>query len=207
MSVIEHIERNKIVAIVRLDDLSEAVNLTRALIEGGVNIVEFTLTNKDAPRAIADVRDAFGDKVAVGAGSVITVEQVETVATNGAQFVISPVTKPDVIRACHNHDLPTMPGAYTPTEIQSAWEQGAAAVKVFPASRLGSSYIKDVLAPLPHLKLVPTGGVSVSNIAEFIEAGAFAVGIGSSLCNNATIVSKDWKALSKGANELRQAIS
>lgn len=207
MPIIEYIADNKIIAIVRLEDLSEAVALSRALVAGGVNIVEFTLTNAEAPQAIAKVREALGDQLAVGAGSVITPEQVEVVAKHGAQFVISPVMKPDVIQACHACDLPTMPGAYTPTEIQRAWELGAAAVKVFPARSLGSTYIKDVLAPLPHLRLVPTGGISTKNIAEFIGAGAWAVGVGSALCQASVIAERDWQQLSQAAQRLRKAIS
>lgn len=206
MSIIEHIATNKIIAIVRLDDLSEAVSLSKALLAGGVNIMEFTMTNANAPQAIAEVKDSLGDSIIIGAGSVITVDQVEQVAQHGAEFVISPVIKTDVIQACHEFNLPTMPGAYTPTEIQTAWEMDVAAVKVFPASRLGSSYIKDVLAPLPHLKLVPTGGISASNIAEYIKNGAFAVGVGSALCNQLTVASKDWKRLSESAQELCEAL-
>lgn len=205
--MIERITTEKIIAIVRLDDLSNAVELSQALIAGGVSVIEFTLTNPDAAQAIATVRDTLGDKVLVGAGSVITVEQVEQVANHGAQFVVSPVTKRDVIEACHKHDLPTMPGAYTPSEIQAAWEMGAAAVKVFPARALGTKYIKDVLAPLPHLRLIPTGGVGVNNIAEFIEAGVFAVGVGGALCDKKVIAAQDWDTLTSSAKQLVEAIS
>ncbi len=207
MTILEHVAKSKIIAVVRLDDLSDAVPLSEALLAGGVDIVEFTLTNPDAPRAIAEVRNILGDKVAVGAGSVITPEQVKQVADAGAQFVISPIVKADVVAACHEYNLPSMPGAYTPTEIQSAWEMDVAAVKVFPAAGLGTKYIKDVLAPLPHLRLIPTGGINAKNIADFIAAGVFAAGIGGALCNKAVIAAKDWKSLSASANELREAIS
>lgn len=207
MTILDSIAKNKIIAVIRLDDLSNAVPLSRALLAGGVNIIEFTLTNADAPQAIARVRDALGDKLSVGAGSVITTEQVKQVADNGAEFVISPITKPDVINACHDYNLPTMPGAYTPTEIQSAWEMDVAAVKVFPARNLGASYIKDVLAPLPHLRIIPTGGINASNIGTFINAGVFAVGVGGALCDRNVIEAKDWANLSASASELREAIS
>ena len=207
MTVLDHFNKNKIVAIIRLDDLSNAVDLTQALIAGGINTLEFTLTNPDATRAMSEVRDAVGDKALIGAGSVINVEQVKQVANAGAQFVVSPVTKADVIEACHQHNLPTMPGAYTPTEIQMAWEMDVAAVKIFPAGGLGAKYIKDVLAPLPHLRLMPTGGVKVSNIAEFLEMGAFAVGVGGALCDRQVIARKDWDKVANTARQFCEAIS
>ncbi|MEO1286293.1 MAG: bifunctional 4-hydroxy-2-oxoglutarate aldolase/2-dehydro-3-deoxy-phosphogluconate aldolase [Chloroflexota bacterium] len=207
MNAIEKIAQSKIIAVIRLDDLTHAIPLSKALLEGGINILEFTLTNEKAPQAIASVRDALGDSVFVGAGSVVTTEQVIEVAQHGGEFVISPITKHDVIDTCHEYQLPTMPGAYTPSEVQSAWERDVAAVKVFPARSLGASYIKDVLAPLPHLRLIPTGGIGVKNIADFINAGVFAVGIGGALCNPETIARQDWTAISNSAEALREAIS
>ncbi|MGB1288291.1 MAG: bifunctional 4-hydroxy-2-oxoglutarate aldolase/2-dehydro-3-deoxy-phosphogluconate aldolase, partial [Aggregatilineales bacterium] len=167
----------------------------------------FTLTNEKAMQAIASVQDVLGDKLIVGAGSVMTPQQVDEARQYGAEFIVSPTTKVNVIEACHACHLPVMPGAYTPTEIQSAWELDVAAVKVFPARNLGAAYIKDVLAPLPHLKLLPTGGISATNIAEFIDAGVFAVGLGSSLCNKTVVAAQDWQQITAAARELREAIS
>lgn len=205
MQVLEQIEAKKVVAVIRLDDLSRAIGLTHALIAGGVNVIEFTLTNPDAVQVIADVKNAVGDEAVIGAGSVITAEQVNAVVSNGAQFVVSPVTKASVIEACQKHDVPTMPGAYTPTEIQNAWEMGASAVKVFPAGGLGSRYIKDVLAPLPHLRLIPTGGIDQSNIREFIDAGVFAAGIGSALFKRADLATRNWDSITASARALVEA--
>ena len=136
MNVLDIIQKHKIVAIVRLDDLSTAQHITEALVEGGIRAIEFTLTNPDAVKTIAAMRKTVDEAVAIGAGSVITVEQVRAVADAGAQFVVSPVSKQDVIAACLKRDLPAMPGAFTPTEIQQAWEWGASVVKVFPANHL-----------------------------------------------------------------------
>ena len=136
MNVLDIIQKHKIVAIVRLDDLSTAQHITEALVEGGIRVIEFTLTNPDAVKTIAAMRKTVDEAVAIGAGSVITVEQVRAVADAGAQFVVSPVSKQDVIAACLERDLPAMPGAFTPTEIQQAWEWGASVVKVFPANHL-----------------------------------------------------------------------
>lgn len=117
------------------------------------------------------------------------------VAAAGAQFVVSPVSKVDVIAACRELNLPAMPGAFTPGEIQQAWEWGASVVKVFPANHLSQRYIKDVLAPLPHLRMMPTGGVTADNLREFLDNGAFAVGVGSSLINNAAVADENWDQL------------
>ena len=198
-TVLDIVAKHKIVAIVRLDDLSTARFITDALIEGGIRAIEFTLTNPDACATIADMRKSVGDAVAIGAGSVITAEQVWAVAEAGAQFVVSPVCKREVIDACVGLDLPTMPGAFTPSEIQQAWEWGASAVKVFPANHLGPRYFKDVLAPLPHLRLMPTGGVNLDNMRDWLDHGAFALGLGSSLINNEAVADRDWKRLRQNA--------
>ncbi|MCY4072589.1 MAG: bifunctional 4-hydroxy-2-oxoglutarate aldolase/2-dehydro-3-deoxy-phosphogluconate aldolase, partial [Chloroflexi bacterium] len=133
MNVLENMGKHKIVAIVRLDDLSTARHITEALVEGGIRAIEFTLTNSDAVPTIAAMRKSVDERVAIGAGSVTTSDQVRAVADAGAQFVVSPVSKRDVITACAERNLPAMPGAFTPTEIQQAWEWGASVVKVFPA--------------------------------------------------------------------------
>lgn len=206
MTVLDQIARHKIVAIVRLDDLSTAQYISAALIEGGIRAIEFTLTNPDAIPTIAKMRQFSGDAVAVGAGSVITPEQVRAVAAAGSQFVVSPVVKADVIEACIDSGLPAMPGAFTPTEIQQAWEWGASVVKVFPANHLGRRYIKDLRAPLPHLRLMPTGGVTADNIREFIDYGAFAVGVGSALINNAAVASRDWDQLRRSSEKFVQQL-
>ena len=199
MNVLDIIAQYKLVAIVRLDDLSIAKELSNALIDGGIRAIEFTLTNRDAVSAIAEMRQLASDSVAIGAGSVISADQVWAVAEAGAQFVVSPVWKREVSSACLELDLPFMPGAFTPTEILHAWEWGASVVKVFPANHLGRRYIKDVLAPLPHLRLMPTGGVNADNMLEFLDNGAFALGVGSSLINNEAVADRDWDALRSNA--------
>lgn len=195
MTALDIIAKHKIVAIVRLDDLSTAKDITGALTAGGIRAIEFTLTNEAAVPTIAEVVKLVDDSVAIGAGSVINAEQVRAVAEAGAQFVVSPVTKRAVIDACLALDLPTMPGAFTPSEIQQAWEWGAAVVKVFPANHLGKRYIKDVMAPLPHLRLMPTGGVNAENLRDFLHIGAFALGVGSALINKEAVAGHDWKRL------------
>ena len=199
MTALEIIAKHKLVAIVRLDDLSIAKELTAALVDGGIRAIEFTLTNRDAVAAIAEIRELVDDSVVIGAGSVITAEQTWAAADAGARFVVSPVWKREVNSACGEAGLPFMPGAFTPTEILRAWESGASAVKVFPANHLGTGYIKDVLAPLPHLRLMPTGGVNLDNMREHLDNGAFALGVGSSLINNDAVADRDWAKLRENA--------
>ena len=198
-TALEIIEQTKLVAIVRLDDLSIARDLSQALIDGGIRAIEFTLTNRDAVATIADMRQIVDHSVTIGAGSVITAGQVWAAADAGAQFIVSPVWKREVNSACQELNLPFMPGAFTPTEILHAWEWGASVVKVFPANHLGQRYIKDVLAPLPHLRLMPTGGVNLDNMREMLSNGAFALGVGSSLISNEAVAGRDWARLRENA--------
>ncbi len=206
MSALDIIARSKLVAIVRLDDLSSAYELSAALVAGGIRALEFTLTNPEAAAVIADMRARLDADIAIGAGSVINAAQVNAVAAAGAQFVVSPVCKRSVIDACQAHDLPAMPGAFSPTEIQKAWEWGASAVKVFPANHLGQRYIKDVLAPLPHLRLLPTGGITAENMRAFLDNGAYALGVGSSLINKQAVAARDWAALSAAARRFVEQV-
>ena len=154
----------RLVAIIRLDDLSQAVSISRALLDAGVYLQEFTLSNPKAMDAIREVRAALpafdGNSAAIGLGSVRSVAEVDQAVEAGAQFIVTPIMRPEVIARCRAAGVPVMPGAYTPTEIAAAWDAGAAFVKVFPVRSLGPSYIKDVLAPMPFLKLMPTGGRS-----------------------------------------------
>lgn len=199
MSALEIIAKHKLVAIVRLDDLSIADELLDALVAGGIRAIEFTLTNPQATETIAAMRSRIDEGIVIGAGSVINAEQVRAVADAGAQFVVSPITKREILDACAEANLPAMPGAFSPSEIQQAWEWGAAVVKVFPANNLERRFIKDVLAPLPHLRLMPTGGVSLDNLREYLDMGAFALGVGSSLINNQAVANRDWDALRENA--------
>lgn len=191
--------KGQIIAVVRLDDLSTAVPLTRALIDAGVRAIEITLTSPNATETIARLYGeiaAFADGTALlGAGSVIEAAQVRRVVKAGAQFVVSPITDAGVIAECQQADVLAIPGAMTPNEIQAAWRLGAAAVKVFPARSMGAAYLKDVLAPLPYLRLIPTGGINAQNLREYFHCGAWAVGVGSELLDRSRIAAEDWDGL------------
>jgi 2-dehydro-3-deoxyphosphogluconate aldolase/(4S)-4-hydroxy-2-oxoglutarate aldolase len=206
MTVIDAIEADGAVAIVRLDDLSAAVPLTEALVRGGVRAVEFTFTNPLAGRVIEEVREALGDKAIIGAGSVLDPETARTAILAGAQFVVTPTLKTETITLCNRYGVPTIIGAFTPTEILTAWEAGASVVKVFPATVGGPGYLKDVRGPLPQVKLAPTGGVNFENAADFIRAGAVAVAMGSNLVDAKTVKAKQWDVLEERARRLIQIV-
>ena len=196
------IEACGIVAIIRANSANELIDAAAAIHEGGVSVIEVTMTTPNALQVISDVSSAYGDSVLVGAGSVLDAETARAVMLAGAEFIVSPVTKADVIEICNRYGKVVIPGAFTPTEILAAWEAGADYVKVFPSSGVGASYIKDVKAPLPHIPLVPTGGINAENAAEFIAAGATALGVGSSLVNNQLIESRQFDSLTERAKKL-----
>ncbi len=159
------IEESGLIAVIRLDDLSDAVTLAGALIDGGVTNLEFTYTNPKAGAAIAKVREALGDRCRVGAGSVLDAETARHAILSGAQFIVTPTLRKQTIQMCRRYSVPSVIGAFTPTEILTAWETGADFIKVNPASVAGPGYFKDVLGPLPQTKLIPSGGVTLGDRA------------------------------------------
>ncbi len=207
--VLEIIHAHHIIAIVRLDDLSAAIELSRALLDGGIRALEFTLSNPDAIKALTDVKMALPEfdrgAAVIGLGTVLNADQARAGIAAGAQFIVSPTTNPATIDVCRQMQIAVMPGALTPTEILTAWEAGASAVKVFPARSVGPSYLKDIREPLPFLRLIPTGGIDRGNLQDYLKNGAFAVGVGGSLVDKALIAARDWAALTDRARELTQA--
>ncbi|HMJ66717.1 MAG TPA: bifunctional 4-hydroxy-2-oxoglutarate aldolase/2-dehydro-3-deoxy-phosphogluconate aldolase, partial [Candidatus Binatia bacterium] len=175
----------------------DVLPICEALLEGGIHALEVTLTVPNALKAIATARDRFGAKVVLGAGTVINAQMCRDAIAAGAEFIVSPIMRPEIVTSAHAMDRPVMLGAYTPTEAQAAHEAGADFIKIFPADRLGAAYIKALLAPLPHLRIVPTGGVDLETAPEFIRAGCVALGVGSSLLKPELIRNGDWKDLSR----------
>jgi 2-dehydro-3-deoxyphosphogluconate aldolase/(4S)-4-hydroxy-2-oxoglutarate aldolase len=206
-SVIDAILATKVVAIVRLERYDRAVEITRALLAGGISAVEFTLTGAGAYDAIAATRAALGDQAQVGVGTVLNVDAATASIDAGAQFVVTPTTSPAVIRACVARGTPILSGALTPTEALTAHEAGASMVKLFPARFGGPQYLRDILAPLPFLQIVPTGGVSAENARAYIDAGAVAVGIGGSLITAQAVAQADWGRITAGARAVVEAIT
>lgn len=196
-----------VVAIVRLADYSAAVDVVKALIQGGISVVEFTYTNPQAGHAIETVKQALGDDVFAGAGTVLDAETARVAILHGADFVVTPTVRVDTIRICQRYNVPTVIGALSPTEILTAWEHGATFVKVFPASSVGPGYLKDVAGPLPQISLIPTGGVTVDNAGSFIAAGAKAVAVGGKLVDRDTVEHGRWAELTSRAGAFIAAVA
>lgn len=204
--IIERLLKNGVVAIIRADNSEQLIDATQALIEGGVDCIEVTMTTPNALKVIGDATKKFGDKLLMGVGSVTDAETVRLAVDAGAEYVVTPVTKIEVIQACGKLGKPIASGAYTPTEAQTAYEAGADFIKIFPADGLGPNYIKAILAPLPHLKIIPTGGVDARTCGDFIKAGCVAVAAGSSLVSKDILKNRDWKKLSEAAAAMVAAV-
>ena len=197
--IIDRILNPGIVAIIRADSSEQLIDAAAALYEGGVTGMEVTMTTPNALQVIADVHKKFGDKVLIGVGSVLDTETARLAILAGAEFVVTPVTRPEVIQLCNRYSKPIASGAFTPTECMTAHESGADFVKLFPADQVGPTYIKNILAPMPMLRIIPTGGVTVDTAASFIKAGCVALAAGSSLVSKDVLKSGDWKKLSDTA--------
>ncbi len=195
-----------IIAVVRLEDLSTAVDVTEALVAGGVTAVEFTYTNPRAGEAIAAVRAALGDRAAIGAGSVLDSETARIAILAGAEYIVTPTFKHATVETCNRYGIPTVVGCFTATEMLTAQEAGADYIKVHPASLGGPKYFKDILAPLPFLKLIPSGGVTLENAGEFIKNGAVAVAMGGNLVDGASVKNRDWAGITARAAALSATV-
>jgi 2-dehydro-3-deoxyphosphogluconate aldolase/(4S)-4-hydroxy-2-oxoglutarate aldolase len=170
-----------IVAVVRAPDSRRLVEVVRALADGGVTVVEITMTVPDALAVVREVRRELGDRVLLGAGTILDPETARAALLAGAEYLVAPTLNLDVIRLCRRYDKLVMPGALTPTEILAAWEAGADIVKVFPAEVVGPAFFKAMRGPLPQIRLMPTGGVDLTTAADFLRAGACCLGLGSQL--------------------------
>lgn len=184
-----------VIAVVRLKSSAQILPLTEALAAGGITAVEITMTTPNALAAIRDASREFGKRALIGCGTVLDAQTCQQAFEAGAQFVVSPINRPGLVKVAHAAGCPLMLGAYTPTEAQSAYEAGADFIKIFPADGLGPQYIRGLLAPLPHLHIVPTGGVTVANTGDFFKAGCAAVGVGSSLISEKFVQDANWREL------------
>lgn len=206
-AIVEQLIDAGAVAVVRLPDASRGEALVRALLEGGVRAIEVTLTTPGALELIASLTKACGDAAVIGAGSVLDADTARRAIAAGARYVVSPVFDDEVLAMAHAHDVPALPGAYTPTEILHAHNAGADLVKVFPAELLGPDYIKGVLALMPFLELMPTGGVTPQNVGQWIAAGAVAVGLGSALVNPKLVSAGDFDVIAARARIVTDGIA
>ena len=179
----------RIVAIIRAPTGEQLADVAKAIYKGGIDIIEVTFTVPGAVDILRQVNDELGDSILLGAGSVLDTETARAAMLAGAKFIVSPVVQPDVIRMCNRYGAVCMPGAFTPTEVITAWEAGADVVKVFPANVGGPSYLQALHGPLPQVNLMPTGGVDLNTLGDFMNAGACAVGLGSSLVEKSALES------------------
>jgi 2-dehydro-3-deoxyphosphogluconate aldolase / (4S)-4-hydroxy-2-oxoglutarate aldolase len=203
--IISVLEQPGIIAIIRLQRPELIPPLSEALLGGGITAIEVTLTTPNALEAIRDLRQRIEGRAVVGVGTVLDEDACRGALQAGAQFVVSPVCRKGLVAVAHAAGCPVMLGACTPTEAQMAHEAGADFIKLFPADNLGPRYIKALRAPLPHLRIVPTGGVDAHNIAEFFQAGCAAVGVGSSLLPAKLLQEQNWTELTRRAAELIRA--
>lgn len=204
--VLHALEETGVVAVIRADDPGDLYEVSCALVEGGVCMVEITMTVPGALQIIESVRKRVGDDVFIGAGTVLDAFTARAAIIAGASFVVGPAFDRDMVDVCKLYDIPVMPGAVTPTEIVTAWKAGADVVKVFPG-RLGTpEFFKDMKGPLPMIKLMPTGSVDLKTTPEYIKAGAVAVGVGKSLVDPALVKSRDFAAIKENARKFRQVV-
>lgn len=200
------ISESGVIAIVRFDRSEELVEVARAVRAGGVRAIEFTMTTPNALDIIAQAVHEFGDEVLLGAGTVLDPETARAAILAGAEFIVAPTLNPRVIEVAHRYSKTVIPGAFTPTEILTAWECGADFVKVFPAEFGGPAYIKAVRAPLPQVRLIPVGGVSLETVGDFIRAGCAAVAVGSHLVKKSAIAARNFDELTELARQFVAAV-
>lgn len=202
---LQAIEESGVVAVIRANSADELMQITTALNKGGVKALEIIMTSPGALETIKAAVKELGDQAIIGVGSVLDAETARLAILAGAQFVVSPVFKPEIVEMCRRYSRACIPGAFTPTEILAAWEAGADVVKIFPATKLGPGYIKDLKGPLPQIKVTPTGGVNLENTPDFIRAGAAFVGVGSALVDKKLVADQDWDGLTALAEKFALA--
>jgi 2-dehydro-3-deoxyphosphogluconate aldolase / (4S)-4-hydroxy-2-oxoglutarate aldolase len=206
--ILARIKDLAVVPIIRTPDSKSAVAAVEAVLEGGIDCVEITMTVAGALKAIETVADRYGDKILLGAGTVLDPETARACLIAGAQFFVTPSLNVRTIEIARRYSRPIFPGGLTPTEILTAWEAGADGVKVFPCNALGGAkYIKSLKAPFPHIDLIPTGGVNLETVADFLTAGSSAVGVGSELVDAASVSSGNYQAVTERARKFREIVA
>ncbi len=204
--IVSQIKSTGIVAIIRADGSDELIDVVHSLREGGLTCIEVTMTTPNALEVIRTAREKIGDAAAIGVGTVLDAETARAAILAGAQFVVAPIVDLPTIAICKRYSVPVVPGAMTPTEMVRAWQAGSDFVKAFPSSGLGAGFVKDIRGPLPQIKLIPTGGISLDNVGEFFKAGAAAVGVGSALARKEWIRKKDFASIRQAASAWLETI-
>lgn len=197
--IVEEIVKRKAVAVLRIKEPGKLKKVIEALYAGGMSVAEITMTVPNAIQLIEKMSNELDKNIIIGVGSVLNSKIAEDAINAGAKYVVSPIFKKEIIDIAHKYNVPAMPGCFTPTEIQTAFEAGADIIKIFPADVLGMDFFKGILAPMPHLKLMPTGGVTLTNAGDWLKAGACAVGVGSALLDKEAIEKENYSKLTENA--------
>jgi 2-dehydro-3-deoxyphosphogluconate aldolase/(4S)-4-hydroxy-2-oxoglutarate aldolase len=205
-AILSKLRTEKVVALIRAESPDGLLDCAKALAEGGLTSIELTMTTPGAIRML-EKASAELPEFLFGLGTVLDAETARAGILAGAKFIVTPALRPDVITLCRRYSVPVFSGAFTPTEIVNAWEAGADAAKVFPAEFFGPAYIKSIKAPLPHIELLPTGGVNAENVGDFLKAGAFATAAGSSLVEAKALKEKNWAAITARARAFAAAVA
>lgn len=204
--IVQQIESTGVVAIIRASGSEQLIDVVEALRSGGITCIEVTMTTPNALEVIRNARQACGDSAAIGVGTVLDAPTANAAILAGAQFVVAPIIDLPTIELCRREGVPVFPGAMTPTEIVRAWQAGADMVKVFPTTSLGATFIRDLRGPFPQIKFIPTGGVTLETVADFIKAGSTAVGVGSSLVTKAALKNRDFASIKATAEEFLKRV-
>jgi len=198
--------RSSIVAVIRAQKADEAVEIARAVSTGGIVPIEITLTVQDAFSVMEEVRKSLGGHILLGAGTVLDAEGARRAIRAGAEFLVSPMLNPDMVLLCRKNGKVAIPGAFTPTEIVAAWKGGADIIKIFPASVGGHELIKDLRGPFPQIKFLPTGGVTLENVAQFIKAGAVAVAVGGNIIDKKVVSLGKFEVITENSRKFLEAV-
>ena len=203
---LQKILESGVIAIMRAPNASQLLEAAKAILAGGIDVIEVTMTTPGALKVIEKATDQLGEQVLLGAGSVLDAETARLAILAGAQFIVAPTLNLKTIELCKRYSVPVIPGAYTPTEILTAWEAGADIVKVFPASVGGPGYIRAIKAPLPHIRLAGVGGVNLENTAQFFHAGVEVVGVGAELINAQLLEAQSFEEITNRAKAFREEV-
>jgi len=206
LDVVREIEATGIVAVIRLKEPDKLRAVVDALMAGGVSALEVTMTVPGAVGLIEQLARELPGDFSLGAGTVLDAETARQVILAGAKFIVAPTLNLATIEMCHRYDVAALPGCFTPTEILAAWQAGADVIKVFPATALGPTFFKDMRGPLPQIKLMPTGGVTLANAGEWIKAGAVAIGVGTALLDTKAIAEGHFAKITEYARTIVQAV-
>ena len=205
--IVKNIIDNGVVAVLRTKHPDKLIRIVEAIFEGGIKSIEITMTVPNALEMIAQVSETASSEILVGVGSVLDSDTAQKAIDAGAKFVVSPIYNKEILSISHKNNVPVMPGCFTPTEIFNAQQAGADIVKVFPADVLGMSFFKSIKAPMPNLKIMPTGGVTLDNAGDWIKSGACAVGIGSALLDEKAIEENNYRKLTENAKRIINSLN